>query len=658
MLPIAFTAGIVFVVVFGIARWTRVRAAWPFGVAASLIAGCVAVALTGGGNSEPPVDELPNLATAEFRPVPVSANGYVGSDACQTCHPNQHESWHASYHRTMTQVATPKTALGDFDDVTVTTPHDGRTYHLTIEDDQLRASVETPASLEVNEFPGLPNPVTLVMSTGSHHMQVYWYATGKRRLLGLLPIVHLNEVDRWVPRTHLFVHAPHTIEERSADGLGSELGRWNSTCVRCHATNGRSRFLGDDAVDTQVAEFGISCESCHGPGEEHIAMRQRRQHGGGVDEDDPIVNPRHLSHQRSSEVCGQCHSIRELRYPKTGETVNLHGYQYRPGDVLADTMHVSGLNDETRAWLASHTQRSEEEIESDFWLDGMARPAGREFNGLQASSCYVDGTASCLSCHALHRGQDDSRDLKSWANDQLQPGMEGDMACTQCHTDSSYASVSHTHHAAESSGSRCMNCHMPYTTYAVMKAVRSHHITSPDAAVTVFTGRPDACSLCHLDRPLGWTGGHLADWYGKPMPELDDDQKSVAAGLLWGLQGDAAQRVLIAHSMGSDAAVEASQSDWMAPCLAMLLQDPYAPVRYIAHRSLRRLSGFEDFEFQFEGRPSDWPDATQRALDIWKSQTGRAGNPAVLIDASGQLLNTEFQRLYQLRNNRDVFINE
>src|SRR5262245_29451348 len=32
--------------------------------------------------------------------------GYASSDACRGCHPEEHESWHRTFHRTMTQVAT------------------------------------------------------------------------------------------------------------------------------------------------------------------------------------------------------------------------------------------------------------------------------------------------------------------------------------------------------------------------------------------------------------------------------------------------------------------------------------------------------------------------------------------------------------------------
>src|SRR5690349_18016163 len=51
---------------------------------------------------------------ASHRPVQVDEDGYVSSDTCRACHPSEYASWHRSYHRTMTQVATPDTAVPDF----------------------------------------------------------------------------------------------------------------------------------------------------------------------------------------------------------------------------------------------------------------------------------------------------------------------------------------------------------------------------------------------------------------------------------------------------------------------------------------------------------------------------------------------------------------
>src|SRR5688572_24528481 len=50
----------------------------------------------------------------ESRPLEIAADGYLGSQACRECHPHQHATWHGSYHRTMTQIPTADSVVGDF----------------------------------------------------------------------------------------------------------------------------------------------------------------------------------------------------------------------------------------------------------------------------------------------------------------------------------------------------------------------------------------------------------------------------------------------------------------------------------------------------------------------------------------------------------------
>ena len=47
-------------------------------------------------------------------PERVRDAGYASSDTCRACHPGQYASWHRSFHRTMTQVATPTAIAAPF----------------------------------------------------------------------------------------------------------------------------------------------------------------------------------------------------------------------------------------------------------------------------------------------------------------------------------------------------------------------------------------------------------------------------------------------------------------------------------------------------------------------------------------------------------------
>ena len=66
----------------------------------------------------------------------------------------------------------------------------------------------------------------------------------------------------------------------------------------------------------------------------------------------------------------------------------------------------------------------------------------------------------------------------------------------------------------------------------------------------------------------------------------------MAASVLWLLNGDAGQRAIVAQSMGWAPAQQASGTGWLAPYLALMQQDAYDAVRYIAARSLATLPPF------------------------------------------------------------------
>ncbi|MCP4510748.1 MAG: hypothetical protein GY826_30615 [Fuerstiella sp.] len=245
-------------------------------------------------------------------------------------------------------------------------------------------------------------------------------------------------------------------------------------------------------------------------------------------------------------------------------------------------------------------------------------------------------------------------------SDQLAEHMDGDHACLQCHSSYQDDIEGHTHHLANSSGSRCYNCHMPHTTYALFTTMRSHRVDSPDIASSLKLGRPNACNLCHLDKTLAWSAGRLSEWYGTPAVEMGEDETTIAASLLWLLRGDAAQRVITAWHMGWEPAHKASGKSWQAPFLAQILEDPYSMVRFIAHESLTGLPGFGGFKFDHIGPLSDRAGAHQKALSLWE-QLSRELGPApstLLLDPRGQLKRDEVDRLLQQRDDRPIVIAE
>ncbi len=576
-------------------------------------------------------------------PRPAVKEGFVSSNACRDCHPRQFQTWHHSYHRTMTQPATPEAIVPDFDDVTLASR--GRTYHLFRKGDEfwvdmIDPGAELKAFVEGVDLGRVENPprvrCRVVMTTGSHHHQTYWVQETSGMFVQVPWVYHIN-TSRWVYRIDSFLR-PESSQQT--------FNFWNLSCIACHATGGQPRRAA--GTMHSVGELGISCEACHGPGKEHVTFH-RADPSAETKSDGRIANPRKISAEASAQICGQCHSVQEKRdrdqWAKTGDP-------YRAGgDEFEKLRRIVRLGD-------AHYKTSEGPTESMFWDDGTVRTGGREYNGLIESACYLRGKGekrmTCISCHSLHEYVD--------RNHQLAKGMEGNHACTQCHDQPEYTEQlsRHTHHEAGSSGSLCYNCHMPRTSYALFQAIRSHRVQSPNASITSETGRPNACNLCHLDQPLGWTSRHLAGWYGQQEPELDEDQQTISAAVLWLLKGDAAQRAVTAFNLRFPEALDTSGRDWEAPFLAELLTDPYPAVRYIASDTLEHLPGFLDFDYQFDGPGADREQRRNAAIAQWKTRglSKSKAKAAILMRPPGRIDRTKVDELLKARDDRKIVILE
>jgi len=382
--------------------------------------------------------------------------------------------------------------------------------------------------------------------------------------------------------------------------------------------------------------------------------------------DPTTVQPARLDPKASSQVCGQCHGI-WLFNDSEAQGNDEHGPRYRPGDdILKSRILARGTHPEEPV-VQKRLAEYPEFLRALFWSDGMVRVSGREYNGLVESPCYARATEpartmSCFSCHTMHTTADDPRPRRDWAaTHQVAAGKQGDEACLQCHSKFRDNVPAHTKHAAGSTGSSCYNCHMPYSSYGLLKALRSHTISSPTVAESVQTGRPNACNLCHLDKPLGWTAAKLEQWYGTPRIDLSEDDKTIAASLIWALKGDAGQRALMAWAMGWQPAQQASGTDWIPAFLSGLFDDPYDAVRFIAYRSMRSQPGFSGFQGDFVAPPVQRRRDIERIVNAWRQRqagSGRRTDAALLLRADGSFNLEAVKRLLAQQDRRPLRLNE
>ncbi len=510
-----------------------------------------------------------NVAAGMRVPLEGGVPHYVGSGSCRDCHEREYVSWHRSYHRTMTQYMSTNSVRADFHNVVLT--NETTRFTLTQTNDQFWVRMEHLNRPGPGEPPAaLDTPMGLV--TGSHHMQVFWVPGDEGNIQVGFPFTWLIPEARWVPRNSTFIRPPDMPHRPEI---------WTVVCSRCHATGIEPRV--DPVartVETRAGALGISCEACHGPAERHVAARLAApgDRPDAVTLRSEILHPESIDPARASQICGFCHSMKWFDH---AESWRERGFSYRPGDDLeASTPIIRPSQVADIEGLAEYLRRAPGLLDDFFWPDGMIRVSGREYNGLIESPCYQGGQFSCLSCHSMHQSDPD---------DLLARNRTGNEACTQCHADfqSPDQLTTHTRHAAASSGSQCYNCHMPHTTYGVLKAIRSHQVSSPDVAADLTAGRPNACNLCHLDKPLAWTADYLRQWYSRAQPAPPAEFGDVAEATRLALSGDAGQRALIAWHLSWKPALEASGTAWTAPLLGRLLDDPYAAVRCIAERSMR-----------------------------------------------------------------------
>jgi predicted CXXCH cytochrome family protein len=612
-------------------------------------------------------------------------NGYTSSASCRACHPSQYASWHKSYHRTMTQLASTNSVMGRFDGTEIESG--GLHYRVFQTNGQYWATMPDPEiimkavmggrriddhtyliktngvlkHLDLTEVQRVDKRV--VMTTGSHHYQTYWVEGSVRNpqtqtnetkygnVLQTLPLVYLPKEQQWIPRDNAFMTAPDSKRM---------ISQWNHHCIKCHSTAGNPGLVDSDGTfDTRVAELGISCEACHGPSAEHAEhYRSPLARYAEQFRDTPaakVVNPAKLDHKRSSQICGQCHGVYIYNNEKLGRHFAHNGPKYRPGDdINSIRYYIQHPGPAPTPVRQEDLEKNKRFFRERWWDDGTILAGGREFTAMRVSACYTKGTLSCVNCHSMH----DSNPV-----DQLKPDMRGNTACIECHTESEYTTEigQHTFHKPDSTGSNCLNCHMPHTTYALLGAIRNHQIQSPTAKRSIRHGTPNACNLCHLDQTLNWTQQQLAKRYGHESLPLSAEQKNTSAALLWLLKGHAAQRAIAAWHAGWQPAIDASGDGWLAPHLARLLEDPYGVVRHIANESLKKQPGFGAFEFDFIAPEAERARLAKRAITQWNDLPGNdtdATGDAILIDPDRQLMETAIQALLKNRDNRPVSIKE
>jgi predicted CXXCH cytochrome family protein len=594
----------------------------------------------------------------------------ISSEACARCHPDHYESWRRTYHRTMTREATPEFVKGEFGDAVYR--YRGTTTRMVRRGDEYFMETVDPKWAEKAVQSGKPleqlgaaptHTYQVARLVGSHWFQECLTRDAAGRYWRLPVSYHIVE-GRWIHTNGAFL-APDT------DDFFNKCTLWNDSCLFCHNTKPSKRPQQPTPWDprggyrTEVAELGISCEACHGPGGEHVRVNQNPARRLALQRDskaDPtIVNPRRLSVERADEICAHCHGALVPK-AEAWDPIAVSD-PYIAGDDLkrfysffhseAEQRELYGGEPAPRAAGEKAAAARSASVLGDgrFWGDGTPLTTALEYNGMALSACYQSGHGAmrCLSCHEAHPAE---------PNFLLRPRMDSNEVCLQCHESYRTRVAEHSHHVAESAGSRCVNCHMPYQVYSLLTTHRSHRIESPRVATSVGTGKPHACNLCHLDKSLGWTQDRLGEWYGhKPVP-LSVEDRDIASSVLHLTTSDARSRAVVAGAFSWPPALEASGADWEGPVLVRLLDaETYPAVRYLLHRGLRKLHSDCAWPYDYQEsqaiRHGQLTPLQARLDSRAHSQPERF--PALPL---GPSLDATLRKLLKIRDDPDVFVQE
>jgi predicted CXXCH cytochrome family protein len=504
-----------------------------------------------------------DLATPRDR----STSAYVGSEACRSCHPDHHASWHRTFHRTMTQPASEQAVLGDFERGLL--EYGGVKGEMRREGERFVMTFSEPG--------GATRRAVVDRTVGSHRYQQYLARDGD--IWFRLPVAWNVAEERFIHMNGAFLTPdPELDAERGAiarSDYDRHVTRWNDNCIFCHNTAPNPGLSSAGHFESTTAELGIACEACHGPGEAHAAINKNplRRYALHLSElaDPTVGNPARMPQPRSSEVCGRCHGQRKAA---DINQVLREGDRFVPGTELrahsTPLARDTTLNGEPGVFAAR------------FWGDGTPRLTAYEYQGLLLSPCAERGTMTCASCHAMHDSEPSM---------QLRRDLAADAQCTQCHTDlrDDSAVARHTRHIPASTGSSCTSCHMPDVVYGLVAGRISHRIENPDPAQNERDARPDACTLCHVDRSRAWAIDALAKWRtGAAAADAESNALPEVARML--LAGDPLERSIAASALGREDAAQAVRAERFALLLDALARDRYPAVRDIARRSLSELA--------------------------------------------------------------------
>jgi len=266
-------------------------------------------------------------------------------------------------------------------------------------------------------------PVELTYG-GGVYKQRYLYRVGAN----LFPFVQYNTEgkDAYGDRTRKpwrDYHADWLFNEETGKLDNPKQAKsFDRECASCHyngytlTKNANGDYIAGSANDPQGEmdidgdgtpnEINMGCENCHGPGSNHVKAPKAKKAAN-------IVSPGKLAAERSSMICGQCHS-RPQGNLKNDQPVNADNKMMLPGTSR-------------NTFLTQYTTR-EDAAAKDFWADGLhSKSHHQQYTDFIKSPKHRNGNhlVACADCHEPHGKAKFAHQMKLDSNSAE--------SCTTCH---------------------------------------------------------------------------------------------------------------------------------------------------------------------------------------------------------------------------------
>lgn len=380
---------------------------------------------------------------------------------CAACHAKEFEQWAGSDHAWAYRATNPALDSEPFHGQRLKAHNSELRFSTTRTGELLLQDSESKREFRVHSVLGRRPLVQYLVegADGGLHTPSAAWDTEKREWFDMF------EADERLSR--------EGAASRSAGDWGHWLGRgmnWNSQCAWCHTSHFRKNY--DAKADRYAStwkEPGVSCIQCH-------KLSDTPSSDGCM----VARADRKLTTQQMHDNCATCHARRE---------------EFNDGFVVGNK-----FDDHFRLELPL--------IQGIFWPNGMQRDEDYCETGLRLSRMGKAGV-SCMDCHDPHTAQ-------------LKLPQEDNSLCMRCHATGTVVGTTaspiidpaiHSPCKQGSTGTRCVECHMPESTYMARDPRRDHSFNSPDPSLSAELGTPNACTMCHTDRNNNWAAEAVQKTY-------------------------------------------------------------------------------------------------------------------------------------------------